>query len=600
MPVELLDQPETPSTQWTPSRLCVALQGVSWSTTSSTGESSIAEFPLLNALQDPGQQQQAIVESVKSGKHREVLMLQSEMGNYYLKRRQCRTVFERLKLKAGQSQFTREWKSWQQCKARQIPTIDLLALGKNEHGEEWLISAAMKHLKAANDLIDFLPSQPVSSQQHILSSLAQFIESMHSQGVLHQDFHSRNLHARVENDQQWHWLLVDMHPIHFGKSAHTHQRLKHLAMFHHDFAQAFTTDQKLRFLNSYFQSWAKRNPAISSASFQSHFISQLQQQCRAYSSEAYNRSDRKWLRGNRHVTVKNSPEAEIRYLNRLPLKMQQRMTSRLPELMTQNSPKESIKSGSENSVFLTSFSFSGPEMDCVVKQRSVLYWLDWLHQWGRHRSLKQAWNFGHAMRRRGISTPQPLAYFRLTPKKRSYFQEVLITERLAKAPSAMHVIHNSLTKMNSRQRDEFYKSYSHQMAIELQKLHQYRFDHRDLKPANWLIGGTVDQPQVWILDLDAVERWTYLPSTRKIRNLLRIVRAFQDLPEMRSTHLLRFLKSYLGERRKHRLRAYWRRLNRNRKHLSPKTLSAKTSLTNSTSTNSADQQQRPHSTAKAA
>jgi serine/threonine protein kinase len=100
------------------------------------------------------------------------------------------------------------------------------------------------------------------------------------------------------------------------------------------------------------------------------------------------------------------------------------------------------------------------------------------------------------------------------------------------------------------------------LARQLRRLHDSGFDHRDLKFPNLLISANPGDARVWLLDLDAVRWWPWLPRFRAGQNLARLNVSSLLVPGIRPVDRLRFLKWYLGGASKPDWKPWWRAVTR--------------------------------------
>ena len=83
------------------------------------------------------------------------------------------------------------------------------------------------------------------------------------------------------------------------------------------------------------------------------------------------------------------------------------------------------------------------------------------------------------------------------------------------------------------------RRYSLQLARQIGTLHSFGFDHRDLKASNILVSEDPEETQTWLLDLDAVRRWPWLPLQRSVQNLARLNVSSLNKPMIHNSDRLR-------------------------------------------------------------
>jgi hypothetical protein len=202
----------------------------------------------------------------------------------------------------------------------------------------------------------------------------------------------------------------------------------------------------------------------------------------------------------------------------------------------------------------------GRETLCYWK-RSRTHWLwAFLGRFGGRTYARHAWELGHAFLRRGISTPKPLAFVDRTDRQKP--QEYLLTEGIPRSTNLATYLRERVSQMPMNTQRQWLHANSAQLARQLQKLHECRYDHRDLKATNILVSEDPVEAKIWLLDLDAVRRWLWLPQLRVVQNLARLNASCLLQPVVRHSDRLRFLLAYLGRRQKQEWKPLWNRIAR--------------------------------------
>lgn len=199
-----------------------------------------------------------------------------------------------------------------------------------------------------------------------------------------------------------------------------------------------------------------------------------------------------------------------------------------------------------------------PGMWCCKETVTRNLWVRFVTTWGSFRA-HNAFRQGLAFLQVNVSTPQPLAV--LTVTRGGAYHEYLLTAAVPDAVSLQDWLISGgpvLSAAEFRRRCEI----TRQLGLQLQRLHQRGFDHRDLKPTNVLISDSSASQPVWLIDLDGVWRWPWLPSPRRTQNLARLWAGVAMIPGVTPTDALRLLSAYLTPEQRRNWKTLWRRVAR--------------------------------------
>lgn len=160
--------------------------------------------------------------------------------------------------------------------------------------------------------------------------------------------------------------------------------------------------------------------------------------------------------------------------------------------------------------------------------------------------------------RKGIPTPEPLAYvrFKTGPNKG---KELFFTRWIDDSVTMGRYLENffSLPK-NSHWLDRKRKIIA-QTAKLLRELHSAGIYHRDLNRENILVRENGDNLELFLIDTDDVRTAFRVSYKRVIKNIDKINRYILNKRDLSITDRMRFLKEYLGNERKGPavIRKYW-------------------------------------------
>jgi len=199
-----------------------------------------------------------------------------------------------------------------------------------------------------------------------------------------------------------------------------------------------------------------------------------------------------------------------------------------------------------------------PGLWCCKERTTRSRWVRFVASWGSIRA-RNAFRQGIALLQAQINTPQPLAVVTVT-RCREY-REYLLTEAIPAAISLQHWLSaqgRPQSVADFRVRGDLIR----QLGLQLQRLHQRGFDHRDLKPTNLLISEQLGRPHVWVIDLDGVWSWPWIPGPRRVQNLARLWAGVATLNGVTPTDALRLLRAYLTPEQQPHWKTLWRRISK--------------------------------------
>lgn len=206
--------------------------------------------------------------------------------------------------------------------------------------------------------------------------------------------------------------------------------------------------------------------------------------------------------------------------------------------------------------FVDSESEAAPGMWCCKERTTRSRWVRFAAAWTSIRA-HNAFRQGLALLRAQVNTPLPLAVVAVT--RCGEYHEYLLTEAIPDAVSLQTWL-GTRGQSSSTSALRETSDLSRQLGLQLQRLHAHGFDHRDLKPTNVLIAESSGRSSVWLIDLDGVWQWPWIPAPRRVQNLARLWAGVAGLDGVTATDALRFLLSYLMPDQRRNWKTLWRRV----------------------------------------
>lgn len=551
----------------------------------------------------------AALEIVKTGPHRTVYRLDLPGGTFYLKHFRIADWRAALRNLFRLSPAERELQAVQRIAALRLPTFDPVALGVRRLSgvtrDTWLVSRA---IPGAVPLDHFLltefglrgPAQQAELRQRLAREMGRLAARLHTAGIEHIDLHAGNLLIRPNAGANEPLLsLIDLHAVRFRTSLATKSREVNLAALHQFFAGRSTRADRRRFWRAYAE--AMRGVSRGEEASARRIERILADAARA----GWQRADRAWKRGNRHVrrldagaircrglaalddewlkSIRDAAESVfdrhlVRWCKRSGRNRVAEVAFPAPTTAVESTNALNDGSGSRGKRRLDAptagstspdspnadpdgpggsgpTAGSGPELRAYWKAITEPGSLSgWFGRW-RLSPVRRAWETGHALLRRGIDTPRPLLYVERPhgAGRRLY----LLTESVPESVPTDSFFRAQWTGLTDAQRASWLKRHTKQLACQMRRLHNSGFDHRDLKFPNLLVSTDLDDDRIWLLDLDAVRRWPRLPRFRAIQNVARLNVSASLIAGVGLTNRLRFLRWYLGTRFGSEWKSWW-------------------------------------------
>ncbi|WP_459555300.1 lipopolysaccharide kinase InaA family protein [Lacunimicrobium album] len=500
----------------------------------------------------------ADISVVKQGPHRRVLRMAVDGQVVFLKQQPAASLVKRLQLLVRRSSCEREFIAYQRLRMLGIPTPLPMAWGQQRS------SKRVTSYLLTSELCDAVPLDVLTTdadhpltkaigessllRRVLIAKLAMLTARLHHAGLLHTDYHAGNLlavwnEASVEDVELF---LIDLAPIKSISQLTTKQRLQNIAVLFHTFAQLVRPADAARFWRDYQAALSELGEAAASSVELRGLVRDANSVVIRHQEIAYQKADRKWERGNRRLVIRRQGAYNARGLADLKSQGLVELLTEPNQLLANVTDADYRKRSTSRFVVKTTWPSreSGPIFVKRIQSPRLRHWGCILS--GIFTKTRRTWEFGHAMLRRGISTPKPLMFVE-RPVSKSLFspvEETLVTqEAIGLVPLAPFVKHVLSSQTSEVQRD-WRLRYAKLLGRELAKFHHARFDHRDLKAMNILVAEDVHQTSYTILDLDAVRRWNVLPTVLRNKNLARIVSSLMEVSTVSPSDALRGLVAY--------------------------------------------------------
>jgi tRNA A-37 threonylcarbamoyl transferase component Bud32 len=513
-----------------------------------------------DGLRWPEWRESGALEIVKHGPHRTVYRLELAAGEFYLKHFRAADWKARLRNLVIPCQAEREWTAALRLAELGLPTFEALGLGRTiRYGivhDSFLISRAIPDAVPLDhflrvDFPAYSRERQTQMRRFLAVELGRLAARLREAGVNHPDFHAGNILIEPRRDQSRLWL-IDLHAVRFANrpvALPQDGNLDALAPF---FARLATRSDRLRFFVAQCRPEEPRS-AVRAAELSREIVARQEARLQRRAQLGWERADRAWRRGNRHVRKLDTCDVHCRALAKLD--MEWVLTFRDdPENVFAEYATRWCKRTANRRVAEVVVPAAGLPVHafwkCVERRGGLLRRLLRF----RDSDVRRAWETGHALVRRGIDTPLLFVEWREADCDRWY----LLTAAIPGTVPLREFMETRFPAMPAAERRDWLAKRSRRLAGQVRQLHEAGFDHRDLKFDNLLVSTAAEDPRCWLLDVETVRRWGRLPRGRAVQNLARINVSSLCHAGIRPTDRLRFLRHYLGPRFDGEWKQWWR------------------------------------------
>ena len=162
-----------------------------------------------------------------------------------------------------------------------------------------------------------------------------------------------------------------------------------------------------------------------------------------------------------------------------------------------------------------------------------------------HNACK-SWRIARILRKKGILTPQPVAF--LSRRTHGIPRElVLLTEGIPSGLSLRQYVRQWLEAQPTRERVTLKRHLIRRVAEFLAALHLRGIYHGDLTANNIFIEPLEHDVRVYLIDLDSVRSTRWISRRRRLKNLDELGRNFLELRLFSTSDRVRFLTCYLAQ-----------------------------------------------------
>ncbi|RUL87268.1 lipopolysaccharide kinase InaA family protein [Tautonia sociabilis] len=515
-----------------------------------------------------------IVETVKSGPHRQVYRVALPAGAVFVKHFLVPTWREVLRQWFRRGKGRNEGKRARLLAGAGVPTIRPLALGERRVRkflfDNYLISAEIPNATPLDrflreDLPAFPPRRAAVVRHRLAEALGTLTGRLHEAGIRHDDFHPGNLLLRLdEGDRPW-LAMIDLDALRLGKPLRGSAAAANLARLNHASLLLATRADRQRFLRAYARA---RGEAIGDLP---RFTRQVVALTRRWAERLWRRRARRCVGSNQEFQAIRGRRGWIVASREVDRREVEAMLQ-APDALVEGPEAALLKQSRTTTVAERTLTVGGRPTRVIAKRFNRKKRLEALLSAVRPSRAWRAWRANHHLRSRGLPTPADLAVigrdarwgrFRLPLGPTETF---LITEKADPAVTLGDYLREVLPHRPPAEQLAARRRLAAALGGLVRVLHARSLSDRDLKASNILIEGDPDaaRPSLSLIDLVGVRLISPLPRNRRVQNLARLLASLAEHPGWSRSDSLRVLRAYLPqhEAAAGRWKATWRRIAR--------------------------------------
>lgn len=466
---------------------------------------------------------------------------------------------EWLKANLCGSKARREWRITTAAAERGLPTVVPVAFGERRRAgilrESYLLTVRLFNCVTLEEAL-FSPDGTLRAgapeRRRLIAVLAALLRRMHDSGIYHRDLHPGNFLVESLPGGQGRIFLLDLHRASASPSLPLRHRIRSLAQFNMFASISLAAPERLRFFNAYFADdalWTKEKRQR---------LAEIDLMTRGMRWRLWRRREQRCLDNNKYFM-------RLNFAGFSGFARRGEWKGEMAGLFLGHDLAEGgaalLKSSRSKDLWSRGVEIQGAARTLFIKHyKPKRGWKAFKYLWRRSQALR-SWQGAYAIEIRNIRAVRAVAAI----EERSFMNLLrhayLLTEEIAGAVNMVDAI--GRLPRDASGRPVGIVAFLRSLAGFLRRVHAVGIYHGDMKATNVLAArGRDGSPVFFLTDLDFVRTRLDLTRRQVIRNLLQINKSFLDLRLVSVRDRARFLKFYLGPRRRGELRATWRKLER--------------------------------------
>ena len=500
---------------------------------------------------------------VKDGPHRSVYFVDLSAGRFFLKYYKIPDFKAQLQNLFRPCKALLEWHAAQRVIAAGIPTFETVAVGRTMAGpvvgESFLVTRAIDNVDTLHDYVLELTNTNSRSLSprlrcQLADRLGQLTARLHNHNLIHRDFHPGNLLLRIDPAESMHLWLVDLHAVSRVRRL-THGMIeRNLSLLNNFFVRFTSRSDRHRFFRSY---WKNRNHSGMNVSLSQSksLVRRYDTFCRNAAISALAAGDCKWQRPNSRQVLLESAAVDCRGIATVGRDLLARFLDGPSEFIAAHRTDRANQNAGDITIRLD---LDGRSADCNVLLPASGGNPPSGNVSGSGFSPSRAWIGGHALRRRSLRTPLPVAYIEADTD--DPFASCLILEQSSNVIPLREWLSGDRGHQLSHPNETSVRTGVKRLASEIRWMHESGVDHSELT-----VDSVFVEPQEIAFEFrhtHAISLSSGMTRGRITAGLTRLYESAQQLRPLRRTHALRFLRTYLAKFAPGEWKAFYREISK--------------------------------------
>jgi len=506
-------------------------------------------------------------ETIKDGPHRTVYRLDLSSGRYYLKHYKTPDFRAQLQNVVRPCKSILEWRAARDVMGLAIPTFQTVALGQNASGpfvtDNFLLTREIHDVESLHDyVLKQMDRPPLGCQtlirQQIAVRFGELVARLHAGRLIHRDLHPGNVLIHVDDNQRVSLWLVDLHAVGRQRTIDLKSIERNLSLPAHFFARLATRSDRLRFFRSYWSTLQNVSPeTVGRREFRT-MARRIEDVSRQSTLHALRKGDQKWLRPNRRQLVLDRQNHLCRSVAEFGSRQLQELRDHPEQTLSDALHGDWFAHGPRRRAATVDLLLDGEPVECNVIEDEIPRRHPERAKTSETSPLYQAWLAGHALRRRSLRAPVPVAFVQTTTS--SGPKEYLATRRLHGFGPISKLFRKPAASRSAQNDCERVELFIDRLANELAWMHESGVDHQGLTCESILFERNQTRPTLLYTNLEQITLCEGVSNRRVIAAFARLSDSAEGILALRVTHRLRLVKRYLAYRRESDWKSLWQQV----------------------------------------